>query len=609
MFSAACGDCNLYYRTNISGSDLIKINTKIQKKDPLFNAVNGRVLVVTWYRTKAFYVNDVNTYQAIIASDGSKTYTIISYHYMTFYTSPTTPAVRLARVGFKVNNNKVCSFPGSRTNDLMNLKCRSNAYVPGLFVIGLTPDADFQCNAADILPFDCSHCTGEQTWVTTACPTGYSPACGSNGVTYTNQCMHDRERCRMGDNITLAYMGECSTTLPPTSMAVESTSVNQAVQPSATTGTSSSMNVHPTMSMRVSPSVEVSPSPPLTSVPSMRSSSIKMSVKPSLQATLSSTVYPRTSIRPPVPDAFSCDFERDACGFEGAGPSGPWIRRRGSTPTNGTGPDVDGSGNYNGYYVHFEATGRNRSQFHFPLKRQVASNGNHAGCLRFSYHMYGTDINYLYVAISGNSSARHILLIMGNQGNRWFTQQVSFNNIYFEIEELLFGVLPGGGDKGDIAIDNIRLTFGDECQTPHATTITGTLLYPYGREYGDRTLPSGDDTYHSYYIPTMLLFSKKQNVIYISINGAISVGRPGYGSIPNTATFLSLYATDLDTRNGGGTIYYRDTRDYRVLTRANTDVQRLHPYSNFTSNRALVISYIHVVLIEARQHYDIRFKL
>lgn len=95
-------------------------------------------------------------------------------------------------------------------------------------------------------------------------------------------------------------------------------------------------------------------------------------------------------------------------------------------------------GNYYGYYVHFEATGRNRSHFHFPLKRQVVSNGNHAGCLRFSCHMYGTDINYLYVAISGNSSARHTLLIMGNRGNRWFTQQVSFNNIYFEIAEVNF---------------------------------------------------------------------------------------------------------------------------------------------------------------------------
>ncbi|XP_057294911.1 uncharacterized protein LOC130623439 isoform X2 [Hydractinia symbiolongicarpus] len=428
MFSPACGACNLYYRTNISGSDLNKINAKLQKKDPLFNAVNGRILVVTWYQTKGFYANDVNTYQAILASDGSKTYAIINYDEITYYSSPTTPQVRLARVGFKVNNNKLCSFPGTRTNEVLKLTCRSNVFVPGLFVVGLTPNADFQCNSADNLPFDCSHCIGEQTWLTTTCPTVYSPVCGSNGVTYSNRCMFNRERCRARGNLTLARIGECTPVISPSSMVVQPTSVQHPVLSSATSETSPAMNVQPTISLRVNATTNISPSPPLTATSFIRSSLSNISMKTSIKATRMSTVMMRSSsfTSPPPP-------------------------------------------------------------------------------------------------------------------------------------------------KND------------------------TLLYPYGTKNGDRILPSGFRyTSWSYYISPMKLFSRTQSRFYIYVSGIITFGNSGYGSIPSSSTFISAYATELDTRYGRGTVYFRETKDYRVLARATRDVLHLHPYSKFRPTRALVVSYIDV---------------
>ncbi|CAG5115864.1 unnamed protein product, partial [Candidula unifasciata] len=46
-----------------------------------------------------------------------------------------------------------------------------------------------------------------------ACNLLYDPVCGSNGVTYGNQCFFEGETC--GTEIRIAHRGRCTTTPTP----------------------------------------------------------------------------------------------------------------------------------------------------------------------------------------------------------------------------------------------------------------------------------------------------------------------------------------------------------------------------------------------------------
>lgn len=55
-----------------------------------------------------------------------------------------------------------------------------------------------------------------------------------------------------------------------------------------------------------------------------------------------------------MPPGARCDFEQDWCGWNNMSANGlQWLRHNGSTPTNGTGPDVDHTYNNNtGMYAY-----------------------------------------------------------------------------------------------------------------------------------------------------------------------------------------------------------------------------------------------------------------
>ena len=46
------------------------------------------------------------------------------------------------------------------------------------------------------------------------CPSVYDPVCGSDTVTYGNDCELEREACKNNPNLTKLYDGKCKITSP-----------------------------------------------------------------------------------------------------------------------------------------------------------------------------------------------------------------------------------------------------------------------------------------------------------------------------------------------------------------------------------------------------------
>ena len=57
-FDSICGNCTIFVRKNLSHADTNKVNNLIKRKDPDFALETGRIMVVTWYRARAYYFRD-----------------------------------------------------------------------------------------------------------------------------------------------------------------------------------------------------------------------------------------------------------------------------------------------------------------------------------------------------------------------------------------------------------------------------------------------------------------------------------------------------------------------------------------------------------------------
>ncbi|XP_035695781.1 MAM and LDL-receptor class A domain-containing protein 1-like [Branchiostoma floridae] len=98
---------------------------------------------------------------------------------------------------------------------------------------------------------------------------------------------------------------------------------------------------------------------------------------------------------------FNCDFGTDQCNAvvtstEGIfGRSFRWIRHSGSTPSSSTGPSTDADGS--GFYIYTDARypySNATANLTLPI---IRSGGQH--CLRWIYHMYGSDMGTLKVYV------------------------------------------------------------------------------------------------------------------------------------------------------------------------------------------------------------------
>ncbi|PFX20172.1 zinc metalloproteinase nas-15-like [Stylophora pistillata] len=150
---------------------------------------------------------------------------------------------------------------------------------------------------------------------------------------------------------------------------------------------------------------------------------------------------------PPSAVSFSCNFDEDACGFQQSSTDKfDWKRRKGPTPSGGTGPNKDHTSR-NGYYMFIEASYPQRKDYNARMSRTVSLTGK--SCLRFYFHMFGSSMGTLKVTL-GN---KRIFEKSGDQGNDWHMFQGRLTGS--GPKKLTFEGIRGSSYKGDAAIDDI----------------------------------------------------------------------------------------------------------------------------------------------------------
>ncbi|XP_051780732.1 zonadhesin, like [Erpetoichthys calabaricus] len=160
----------------------------------------------------------------------------------------------------------------------------------------------------------------------------------------------------------------------------------------------------------------------------------------------------------------SCNFNDDSipfCNFrQDTNDHSDWIRHKGPTPTNGTGP----SGDYpdgNGYYIYHEADNVADSQMARLLSPPLMAPSGQA-CIQFWYYMYGLDANNLLsVLIKRDQEAEELVWDRkGLQSHSWLKAEVSVSMKDTQQFVIIFQATRGTSSSCDTALDNITISNG-----------------------------------------------------------------------------------------------------------------------------------------------------
>lgn len=174
-------------------------------------------------------------------------------------------------------------------------------------------------------------------------------------------------------------------------------------------------------------------------------------------------------------EMLSCDFEEGMCGLMSfvidPRMSLEWRRHSGATETAGTGPSVDhtigASQTKRGHYLYMDSPGYMLGESAALLAPpQLYPKGIY--CVRLWYHMYGEDVNSLRVymrTLEGDAEAlgdwgKPYLLRVGDHGDDWLEAGFEFSSDGHAAQQLVIEALAGFSEKGDIAIDDLRIVSG-----------------------------------------------------------------------------------------------------------------------------------------------------
>lgn len=161
-----------------------------------------------------------------------------------------------------------------------------------------------------------------------------------------------------------------------------------------------------------------------------------------------------------------------------------WRTNSGSTPSTGTGPTSDHTGN-NGKYLYLEATScfNSTALLYSPC---VDLSGLTSGQLSFWYHMNGTDVGEVHLDIMSDGVLIQDITptLYGSQGNQWNQKLVDLAPFLGTQVQFIFRGVTGPDFLSDIALDDISIFNNDPAPvadfavaTPAGSCTNDTLVF------------------------------------------------------------------------------------------------------------------------------------
>ncbi|BFZ04222.1 hypothetical protein BsWGS_07261 [Bradybaena similaris] len=153
----------------------------------------------------------------------------------------------------------------------------------------------------------------------------------------------------------------------------------------------------------------------------------------------------------------NCSFSVNTCGWQqDQSDDFDWLRNKGSTASEETGPDDDHSGG--GYYMYIETSNSGYGKKATLYSPQITIPQGQSKCFSFWYYMYGEAVNMLEVLMAIGSTQKQIWIQQGNKGAKWLVAQLPLNSA--SPVTLYIRGTSSYDYTGDIAIDDITLTDG-----------------------------------------------------------------------------------------------------------------------------------------------------
>ncbi|CAM9326592.1 unnamed protein product [Bubo scandiacus] len=175
-----------------------------------------------------------------------------------------------------------------------------------------------------------------------------------------------------------------------------------------------------------------------------------------------------TVCAPPTDCNFTCTFDNDFCEWVQADYSSiDWIRNKGPTPTQNTGPSSDHTTG-DGYYIYLQGSNALPGFVAHLVSPVCSLEGPH--CFRFWYHMYGAaETMALRVYVSKDEDQVLVWSSVGNHGDRWNLGEVTLHNTG-NMQIILEGEW-GEDIQSDVALDDLSIEMGS-CAGPSTPTPT-----------------------------------------------------------------------------------------------------------------------------------------
>ncbi|XP_027015741.2 nidogen-2 isoform X4 [Tachysurus fulvidraco] len=136
----------------------------------------------------------------------------------------------------------------------------------------------------------------------------------------------------------------------------------------------------------------------------------------------------------------------------------------------------------------------------------------------------------------------------------------------------------------------------------HVSALQRRELFPNGPHSGDMILQEGDDETSQVITLSkpMYFYDTSFSKLYVATNGIISPHdlpmEKQYvdDGFPTEFPVIAPFLADIDTSNGKGAIYYRQTESPAVLNRVAAEVQKGFPGSQFTPTHAVIATWENV---------------